>query len=120
MGFGFECLGTRMYPIAYSSYAANHFFRYYESMKARLFIAASLFVATFIGMVICFTNTAIYCKQSFSGQSVPFICADTQADASALVKIGFSVVGWILLFGLPTLIAILYARFGWPRLSSNE
>lgn len=109
-----------MYPIACSSYAATIFFCYDESMKARLFIAASLFVATFIGMIICFANIAIYCKQSFDGQSVPFICSDTQADASALVKIGFSVVGWLVLFGLPTLIAMLYARFGWPRTNGSK
>lgn len=84
-------------------------------MKARLFIAASLFVVTFTGIAICFAETAIYCKQSFHGQSVPFVCVDTQADTPTLVKVGFSVVGWTTLFGLPILIAVLYARFGWPQ-----
>jgi hypothetical protein len=84
-------------------------------MKTRLIIAASLFVISFAAVVVSFAGIGMYCKQSFYGQNVPFVCADVQPDASSFTEIIYTVSSWLLLLGLPTLIALLYAHFGWPK-----
>lgn len=93
----------------------NTLFCYYERMKTRLVIAVILFVITFVAVVISFAGIGMYCKQSFYLQEVPLVCADVQPGASSAVKLTHTALSWILLFGLPTLFALLYVHFGWPK-----
>ena len=84
-------------------------------MKFRIAIAAILGVVIFVGIGVAYGLTAVYCDQSFPGDHSPLVCADTQPGASGLTKFAMNFVEWILLLGLPALVAYLYARFGWPK-----
>lgn len=83
-------------------------------MKARIIIAAVLALITFCGIAYGYLHIAFYCDQSFDDRSVPALCA-TASQASMLLEITYSVASWVIAFGLPALVALLYLRFGWPR-----
>lgn len=89
-------------------------------MKVRLIIAACLFVVTLIAVAVAFAGVGVHCSRSFYMQDVPLVCADVQPGASSLIKITYDILSWILLLGLPTLPALLYAHFGWPRSKLNK
>lgn len=109
-----------MYGSVWSWYTATTLFCYDVCMKTRLIIAASLFVISFVAVVISFAGIGMYCKQSFYGQNVPFVCADVQPYASPMTKLTYTVASWLLLIGLPTLIALLYVHFGWPKVREQH
>lgn len=109
-----------MYGSVWLWYTATTLFCYDVCMKTRLIIAVSLFVISFIAVVISFAGIGMYCKQSFYGQNVPFVCANVQPGASSSTEIAYTVTGWLLLLGLPTLIALLYAHFGWPKVREQH
>jgi hypothetical protein len=73
-------------------------------MKLRLTLSAILWLA----------------KQAFSGQRAPLICADIQASGySSSVRFAINIIELLIIFGVPTLAAILYAHFGWPKQKSG-
>jgi hypothetical protein len=88
-------------------------------MKTRLIIAVMLFILIFGGIGFCFGLAGIYCKQLFSG-NVPLICIDEQPDTPVLLIGALDLLGWILLISVPTTTAVLYARFGWPRIPNKH
>jgi hypothetical protein len=74
----------------------------------RKIIAAALGLIVLAGLVFGLAATAMYCDQVFPDGETPTLCQEVGTPL-------FNIVGWIVVFVLPSTAAGLYARFGWPR-----